>query len=74
MKQYYFCIKKKIGVGIHYRSIPEHSVYKKMFKWKIDDFPNSKKIGRETISLPLSPSLRKTEIFQVIKAINEIIK
>ena len=29
MKQYYFCIKKKIGVGIHYRSIPEHSVYKK---------------------------------------------
>ena len=42
MKQYYFCIKK-IGVGIHYRSIPEHSVYKKKYKWRVDDYPNAKK-------------------------------
>lgn len=64
--------KKKIGVGIHYRSIPEHSIYKKLFKWNINDYPNAKKIGRETISLPLSPALKKSEVQKVIKVINEI--
>ena len=66
--------KKKIGVGIHYRAIPEHSIYKKLFKWKVDDYPNAKKIGRETISIPLSPALKKKEVLTVIKAINEITK
>ena len=66
--------KKKIGVGIHYRAIPEHSIYKKLFKWRVDDYPNAKKIGRETISIPLSPALKKKEVLTVIKAINEITK
>lgn len=64
--------KKKIGVGIHYRSIPEHSIYNKKFKWKVDDYPNAKKIGRETLSLPLSPSLSKNEVLKVIKSINKL--
>jgi len=65
--------KKKIGVGIHYKSIPEHSIYKKLFKWKLDDYPNAKKIGRETISLPLSPSLKNKELSRVVRAVKEII-
>jgi dTDP-4-amino-4,6-dideoxygalactose transaminase len=64
--------KKKIGVGIHYRAIPEHSVYKKKFGFKLNDYPNAKKIGRETISLPLSPSLKKKEIKRVIDVIKNI--
>ncbi len=66
--------KKKIGVGIHYRAIPEHSIYKKIFKWNLNDYPNAKKIGRETISLPLSPSLKENEVKRVIKAIKELVK
>jgi dTDP-4-amino-4,6-dideoxygalactose transaminase len=66
--------KKKIGVGIHYRAIPDHSIYKKLFRWKIDKFPNAKKIGRETLSLPLSPSLKKKDIIRVIKSVNNIIR
>ena len=66
--------KKKIGVGIHYRAIPEHSIYKKLFKWKINDYPNAKKIGRETISLPLSPSLKKSEVLKVINVIKNLKK
>ena len=62
--------KRKIGVGIHYRSIPEHSIYRKLFKWKVNDYPNAKKIGRETISIPLSPSLKIKEVEKVIKVIN----
>ncbi len=64
--------KKKIGVGIHYKAIPEHSVYKKKFKWNVDKFPNAKKIGRQTLSLPLSPSLNKQDVLKVIKSINKI--
>ncbi len=64
--------KKKIGIGIHYRAIPEHSIYKKLYSWKINDYPNAKKIGRQTISLPLSPSLNKNEITKVIKAVIQI--
>ena len=64
--------RMKIGIGIHYRAIPEHSIYKKLFKWKINDYPNAKKIGRQTLSLPLSPSLKKKEVNRVIKCINKI--
>ena len=46
---------KKIGIGIHYRAIPDHSIYKKMFSWKIDDYPNAKKLAEELCSIPLSP-------------------
>ena len=28
----------------------------------IDDYPNAKKIGRQTLSLPLSPSLKKMDV------------
>ena len=66
--------KKKIGVGIHYKAIPDHSIYKKLFGWDIDKFPNAKKIGRETLSLPLSPSLKKRDIIRVIKSVNNIIR
>ncbi len=66
--------KKKIGVGIHYRSVPEHSIYRKKFNWKLNDYPNAKKIGRETISLPLSPSLKKSEVLKVINVIKNLKK
>ena len=65
--------KKKVGVGIHYRAIPEHSIYRKLFNWKINDFPNAKRIGRETLSLPLSPSLTEKNVDYVIKSIKEIV-
>ena len=65
--------KMKIGIGIHYRAVPEHSIYRKLFNWKINDYPNAKKIGRQTISLPLSPSLKKKEILRVINSVNKII-
>lgn len=65
--------KYKIGVGIHYRSIPEHSVYKKLYNWRINDYPNAKKIGRETISIPLTPSLKLKSVKRIIESINKIL-
>ena len=66
--------EKKIGTGVHYLSIPEHPYYKAKFKWKVNDYPISKKIGRETVSIPLSPFLKKKEIKYIIENVKEILR
>ena len=51
------------------------SFYKKKFKWKNKNYPNSYYIGNNTISLPLYPGLKKSEqnfiITQVKNFFNE---
>ena len=49
--------KKRIGSSVHYRSVTEMTNYKKLLKWKNNSVPNAYYVGRNTISLPLYPSL-----------------
>jgi dTDP-4-amino-4,6-dideoxygalactose transaminase len=63
-----------IGVGVHYLSIPEHPFYQQSFGWKPDDFPKAKRIGRQTVSLPLSAKLSDEDVGDVIEAVGRIIK
>ncbi len=58
-----------IGVGVHYRSIPEHPYYQQTFNWKPEDFPHAMCIGRQTVSLPLSPALTDEDVTDVIEAV-----
>jgi dTDP-4-amino-4,6-dideoxygalactose transaminase len=58
-----------IGVGVHYLSIPEHPVYQSKFGWQPEDYPNAMRIGRQTVSLPLSAKLTDSEVSQVIEAV-----
>ncbi|CAG0956418.1 DegT/DnrJ/EryC1/StrS aminotransferase family protein [Geobacter sp.] len=62
-----------IGVGVHYLSIPEHPYYQQTFGWRPQDYPHAMKIGRQTVSLPLSAKLTNTDIEDVVDAIKEII-
>jgi dTDP-4-amino-4,6-dideoxygalactose transaminase len=62
---------ENIGVGVHYLSIPEHPYYQKTFGWKPEDYPNAMKIGRETVSLPLSPKLSEKDVEDVIEAVKK---
>ena len=64
----------KIGTGVHYRSIPEHSYYKKNYKWKLNDYPNAAKIGRETVSIPLSAKLNKNDLDYIVTSIKRVLK
>ena len=66
-------IKKNIGVGVHYLSIPEHPYYQKTFDWKTADYPNAMRIGRQTVSLPLSPKLTDDDVEDVIKAVKKVV-
>ena len=64
---------ENIGVGVHYLSIPEHPYYQERFGWKPEDYPNAMRIGRQTVSLPLSPKLRDEDVEDVIKAVRNSI-
>jgi dTDP-4-amino-4,6-dideoxygalactose transaminase len=58
-----------IGVGVHYLSIPEHPYYQENFGWKPRDYPNAMRIGRETVSIPISAKLTDADVSDVVEAI-----
>jgi len=65
--------KSGIGVGVHYTSIAEHPYYKKNFGFKTDNYPVSKRIGEQTVSVPLSAKLTEEQSHRVIMAVNQAI-
>jgi dTDP-4-amino-4,6-dideoxygalactose transaminase len=62
-----------IGVGVHYLSIPEHPVYQEKFGWQPTDYPNAMRVGRETVSLPLSAKLTDSEVSYVVEAVRNVL-
>jgi dTDP-4-amino-4,6-dideoxygalactose transaminase len=64
---------QNIGVGVHYLSIPEHPYYQKTFGWKPDDYPHAMRIGRQTVSLPLSAKLTDEDVQDVITGAKTIL-
>ncbi|MBU3621122.1 DegT/DnrJ/EryC1/StrS aminotransferase family protein [Polynucleobacter sp. CS-Odin-A6] len=63
---------KGIGCGVHYLSIPEHPYYQQKFKWHPDMWPNARDVGREVVSLPISPKLVDEDVDDVITAVRSI--
>lgn len=63
-----------IGVGVHYRSIPEHPYYRQTFGWDPADYPNATRIGRQTVSLPLSPRLTDDDVNDVVEAVRQTLE
>src|SRR6266581_2599395 len=61
--------RRGIGVGVHYLSIPEHPAYQEQFGWRPEDYPHAMRIGRQTVSLPLSAKLTGEEVARVIEAV-----
>lgn len=59
----------RIGVGVHYMSVPEHPFYQGRFGWRPEDYPNAMRIGRQTVSLPFSAKLTDDDVDDVIAAV-----
>lgn len=66
--------KLNIGIGVHYLSIAEHPYYQKALGWRPEDYPHAMKIGRQTVSLPISAKLTDDDVQDVIEAVYAIIK
>jgi dTDP-4-amino-4,6-dideoxygalactose transaminase len=64
---------RNIGVGVHYLSIPEHPYYQDKFGWRPKDFSNAMRIGRETVSLPLSANLSDEDLMDVVDAVRDVL-
>lgn len=64
---------QNIGIGVHYMSIPEHLYYQQRFGWQPEDYPNAMRIGRQTVSLPLSAKLTDADVEDVIGAVSKVL-
>jgi len=59
-----------IGVGVHYLSIAEHPYYQDRFGWAPEQWPHAMRVGRETVSLPISARLSDGDVEDVIEAVH----
>jgi len=60
---------QRVGTGVHYLSVPEHPWYQQRFAWRPEAWPNAMKLGRETVSLPLSGALGEVDVARVLSAV-----
>jgi len=58
-----------VGVGVHYLCLAEHPFYRHEFGWRPQDYPHATRIGRQTVSLPLSAALSDDDVTDVIAAV-----
>ena len=65
---------RRIGVGVHYLSLPEHPYYQAAMGWEPQDYPIAQSIGRQTVSLPLSSRLTDADVDYVIDSVRAIFK
>ena len=63
-----------IGVGVHYLSLPEHPFYQDHFGWRPESWPEAMRIGRQTVSLPLSAKLTDRDMEDVIEAVRAVVR
>lgn len=63
-----------IGTGVHYLSVAEHPVYRERLGWQPEAWPAARKVGRETVSLPLSPKLSDADIERVVGAVRRTLR
>lgn len=66
--------ERRIGVGVHYLSVPEHPFYQQRYGWKPEDYPHAMRLGRQTVSLPLSAKLTDQDVGDVIDAVRDSLR
>jgi dTDP-4-amino-4,6-dideoxygalactose transaminase len=63
----------RIGTGVHYLALSEHPYYQQRFGWRSEQWPEATRLGRRTVSLPLSPALTATDVERIVEATARII-
>ena len=66
--------ERGIGVDVKYRTIHLSTYYRKKFGYKEGDYPIAERLSDATITLPLYPKLKSSEVDFVIKHVNQITK
>lgn len=61
-----------ISVGVHYQAIHTFSAYRNR-GCKEGMYRNAERIGRETVTLPLFPAMRDSDVDRVVAAVNQVL-
>jgi dTDP-4-amino-4,6-dideoxygalactose transaminase len=64
--------ERGIAVGWHYPAIHLFSAYRAL-GYREGQFPNAERIGRETVTLPLFPTMELSDVDRVVEAVNAVI-
>lgn len=62
-----------IGTSVHYKPLHHMTYYKEKYDLKPEDFPNCEKIWKGTVSLPIYPTLKESELKYICKTIKKIL-
>ncbi|MDD5304532.1 MAG: DegT/DnrJ/EryC1/StrS family aminotransferase [Elusimicrobia bacterium] len=62
---------ENIGVGVHYLAIPEHPYYRKTYGWMPESYPHATRVGRQSVSLPISAKLTEQDAADVVAAVKK---
>ena len=63
--------ERGIAVGVHYPAIHLFTAYRAM-GYREGQFPNAERIGRQTVTLPLFPTMELSDVDRVVEAANEV--
>lgn len=63
-----------IGTSVHYKPLYRMTYYKERYDLKAIDFPNSERIWKGTVSLPLFPSMNNDDLSFICSSIKSILK
>ena len=65
--------ERGIAVGVHYPAIHTFTAYRKL-GYREGQFPNAERIGRETVTLPLFPTMELADVDRVVAEVNDIVR
>jgi dTDP-4-amino-4,6-dideoxygalactose transaminase len=63
-----------IGTSVHYKPLHRMSYYKETYSLDPGDYPNTEKIWKGTVSLPIYPDLKDNELKYICRTIRRILK
>jgi dTDP-4-amino-4,6-dideoxygalactose transaminase len=64
--------ERGIAIGVHYPALHLFTAYRKL-GYKEGDFPNAERIGAQTVTLPLFPTMELSDVDRVCAAAREVI-
>ncbi|MBK9991084.1 MAG: DegT/DnrJ/EryC1/StrS aminotransferase family protein [Verrucomicrobia bacterium] len=62
-----------IGTGVHYPAIHLFALYRRL-GWKAGDFPHAEYFGRNTLTLPLFPTMADSDVTRVVETLVAILQ
>ena len=64
--------QRGIGTGVHYPALHLFSLYRRL-GWKEGDFPHAEYAGRNTLTLPLFPTMTDADVERVVDALQSVL-